>query len=305
MAILKKDGDHLVDYTDILDDENVAPIEENISTRDYAIGDLLILGGYLYKAKTAIAVGDVLLLNVNIVPTTVSDEIKNSAQVLAPLEGATTSRDYDEGDLLVYNGVLYKTVVALPTGTILRPNINITPTTMSAELGSATEVLDFNPSGTTLRQDITIGEFCTMLAQRFYPVTSWIYNNGAVSGINFAGSNWNNAGSYLYLTGLDAVCYTAAAIDVTNYTTIHFRGKVGTTENSGGSYYCGVAKVATGSYAASRAHSTTNYQQYAIADDIDVSELTGTYYVQFSGKSARRPPEGYDCYAEMRQIWLD
>lgn len=77
MAILKKEGDHLVDYTDALDDEKIAPVEDDYASQSYGVGDLLIHIGYLYRVTVPINKNDEILIGVNITPTTLAREMQN------------------------------------------------------------------------------------------------------------------------------------------------------------------------------------------------------------------------------------
>lgn len=56
-------------------DENMAPIEEGPESENaYAVGQLLIYGGQLYRVISAIAIGNTLVEDVNIEATTISTE---------------------------------------------------------------------------------------------------------------------------------------------------------------------------------------------------------------------------------------
>ena len=58
--------------------QGFAPIETAAtSANSYAIGDLLVWGGVLYKAKTSIAAGDSFVVDTNIEATTVADKLNN------------------------------------------------------------------------------------------------------------------------------------------------------------------------------------------------------------------------------------
>lgn len=55
-----------------------APIESDATaSQAYAVGDLLVWGGILYKAKTAIAVNDSFTVGTNIEATTIADKLNN------------------------------------------------------------------------------------------------------------------------------------------------------------------------------------------------------------------------------------
>ena len=144
--------------------------------------------------------------------------------------------------------------------------------------------------------------------------TYWIYNN-ANKGIPFAGADSNSSvtsgdkGTYLHvLSYWTGYCFSTVAVDLTNYNKLHFRGTYGVTSNSWGRYYFGITKSVNGDYARSTYHQTVNYQTATLSDDIDVSDLVGTYYIKFQGADGRRYTEGdtwYQCESIVRQIWLD
>ena len=62
-------------------DSLIAPTETNPFTEAHAIGDLFIINGALYKAKTAIAVGDVLDDGVNVESVSVDDVAVKDVQI--------------------------------------------------------------------------------------------------------------------------------------------------------------------------------------------------------------------------------
>lgn len=58
--------------------QGFAPIENDATaSQAYAIGDLLVWGGILYKAKTVIAVNDSFTVGTNIEATTIADKLNN------------------------------------------------------------------------------------------------------------------------------------------------------------------------------------------------------------------------------------
>lgn len=57
------------------------------ATKNYAIGDLLVLNGNLYRATTAITSGDTITVGTNVSATKVADEIGNDRTRLSGLEG--------------------------------------------------------------------------------------------------------------------------------------------------------------------------------------------------------------------------
>ncbi len=65
--------------------QGFAPIETAATAANaYAIGDLLVWGGVLYKAKTAIAVSDSFTVGTNIETTTVADKLNNIDTEITP-----------------------------------------------------------------------------------------------------------------------------------------------------------------------------------------------------------------------------
>jgi len=65
--------------------QGFAPIETGATAANaYAIGDLLVWGGVLYKAKTAIAVSDSFTVGTNIETTTVADKLNNIDTEITP-----------------------------------------------------------------------------------------------------------------------------------------------------------------------------------------------------------------------------
>ena len=75
--------------------QGFAPIENAATAANaYAIGDLLVWGGVLYKAKAAISVGDSFTVGTNIETTTVADKLNNIDSQI------TTNTDTTIGGLL-------------------------------------------------------------------------------------------------------------------------------------------------------------------------------------------------------------
>lgn len=65
--------------------QGFAPIETDATaSQAYAIGDLLVWGGILYKAKTAIAVNDSFTVGTNIETTTIADKLNNIDTEITP-----------------------------------------------------------------------------------------------------------------------------------------------------------------------------------------------------------------------------
>lgn len=65
--------------------QGFAPIESDATaSQAYAIGDLLVWGGSLYKAKTAIAVNDSFTVGTNIEATTIADKLNNIDTEITP-----------------------------------------------------------------------------------------------------------------------------------------------------------------------------------------------------------------------------
>ena len=69
----------------------IAPLESDLSasTQAYAVGGLFIANGKLYKATSAIAVGDAIVPNTNCVETTIDDEFPHGALIAVQDETPT------------------------------------------------------------------------------------------------------------------------------------------------------------------------------------------------------------------------
>ena len=91
-------------------DSLIAPTETNPFSEPHVIGDLFIINGTLYKAKTAIAVGDVLNDGVNVDGVSVDDVlsgyVKNTDYATANDYGVVKIKAGTSGGLQVGNGLL-------------------------------------------------------------------------------------------------------------------------------------------------------------------------------------------------------
>ena len=54
---------------------NIAPVEQAVATANHATGSLMMLGGHLVKATTAIAIGEAVTIGTNVAATTVAAEL--------------------------------------------------------------------------------------------------------------------------------------------------------------------------------------------------------------------------------------
>ena len=54
---------------------NIAPVERAVATANHATGSLMMLGGHLVKATTAIAIGEAVTIGTNVAATTVAAEL--------------------------------------------------------------------------------------------------------------------------------------------------------------------------------------------------------------------------------------
>lgn len=99
----KQNADNITDLQTLTEkiQTDIAPVESGTtSSTAYAEDDLLLLNGTLYKAKTAIAVGDTLTVGTNIELTTIEEEI-NSAISVPPggtLGQVLTKQSAEDGD---------------------------------------------------------------------------------------------------------------------------------------------------------------------------------------------------------------
>lgn len=83
----KKNADDIADLTALAEkiQDDIAPVESGTtSSAAYAVGDLLLLNGTLYKAKTAIAIGDTFTVGTNIETTTLDSVIQSGGGGVLP-----------------------------------------------------------------------------------------------------------------------------------------------------------------------------------------------------------------------------
>ena len=160
------------DYQDMICAYNEASAT---STHAYAVGDYFIYNDVLYRAISAIAVGDTIVPDSNCTTTNVTTEIKlntvsqslidsvtqntnNIAQntsdigmkanltLIAPVENSTTaSKNYTIGDYLILNNTLYIVIKNVNIGDTLVNNTNI-----STDLHKPFIVDVINPDGTII-----------------------------------------------------------------------------------------------------------------------------------------------------------
>lgn len=135
------------------------------SAHAYDEGDLLILGDKLYTATAAISVSDALVVDTNITATTVEefvnaglaardDRIDQIEEDLVPVEnGATASKGYSIGDLLIRNDVLYKAKTAITAGDSFVVNTNIETITLDQYIKNI--IVDRNARLLQIETDMT------------------------------------------------------------------------------------------------------------------------------------------------------
>ena len=141
-------------------DSLIAPTETNPFTNAHAIGDLFIINGALYRAKTAIAVGDVLDDGVNVegvsVDDVLGDYVKNTDYANASKGGVVRVND-NFGILVGANGLLMlDPAFVYEIKTASASLKSITPTTQHAAAfyglakasGDTTQSASSNPVGT-------------------------------------------------------------------------------------------------------------------------------------------------------------
>lgn len=87
-------------------DSLIAPTETNPFTEAHAIGDLFIINGALYRAKTAIAVGDVLDDGVNVEGVNSSDVYVKNTDIAGDNYGVIKVKAGDHGLTKASNGYL-------------------------------------------------------------------------------------------------------------------------------------------------------------------------------------------------------
>ena len=84
-------GDGQVLYNDLrgrIDGKDVtgplAPSDTETATAAHAAGDVITVGGVLYRVTAAIAVGDTIASGTNVTPTTIAEELAEKAKAANP-----------------------------------------------------------------------------------------------------------------------------------------------------------------------------------------------------------------------------
>ena len=126
---------------------NIAVVEASSqASKDYAVGDLLVYNGQLYKVTAFIETDDAITPGTNVTPTTVetwtdgvvSDAATTVAGNLATVEASSTaSKAYAAGEYLVYHYQLYKASTAIAQGDTLEVGTNIALAIYSEDVAAA------------------------------------------------------------------------------------------------------------------------------------------------------------------------
>ena len=137
------------------------------ASKAYAVGDYLVYDSKFYKVTTAIAQGDTIVPDTNVVKTTVGDEVNELYKVFgdfATVEPTTTaSKGYGGGDLLVLNSKLYRVTAGFSQGDTIVPGTNVVETTVSDETKPILIVPDSAPSATAPLIDVLQSKWSTQL----------------------------------------------------------------------------------------------------------------------------------------------
>lgn len=89
------------DFSDEKSLSNLAKVEEtSIASKAYSVDDYLIFDGYLCKVTNSIAQGDTIVLNTNVVITTVTEELGGGGHVIKNSSGT----DMAQRSALQFNG---------------------------------------------------------------------------------------------------------------------------------------------------------------------------------------------------------
>lgn len=73
--------------------ENIAPIEGNTASTNYAVGKYLVKDGGLYKVTTAIASGETITEGVNVVATSLNDAVVDLNTAVATIQDSLSRND--------------------------------------------------------------------------------------------------------------------------------------------------------------------------------------------------------------------
>jgi len=163
---------------------NIAVVEDtSTASQAYAVGDLLVYSGQLYRVTADIAQGGTITPGTNVTPTTVADELENgggggggvtsfnsrtgavlpqaadyppsligaaAASDIAPAEESPATAAHAKNSFLIYNGQLYRVTSAISIGDTLTVGTNIAAAdvgTYLAMVAAAPNAGGFAPAG--------------------------------------------------------------------------------------------------------------------------------------------------------------
>lgn len=112
------------------------------SANSYAIGDLLVWGGILYKAKTSITAGDSFVVDTNIEATTVADKLNNidteiTSDTDTTLTGLLTGNGSKVGTKSLDTSSLTNDADHVPVSSVVKSAIDAIRVTTSTLLASS------------------------------------------------------------------------------------------------------------------------------------------------------------------------
>lgn len=204
------------------------------------------------------------------------------ADYVAPIEdGATSAHDYAVGAFALVKGVLRKITTAVTSGTAIT-NANSEITTVAEQLEEINTDLSLDYSNSTMNN---LNDFLQATLNRLFPNILYLYNNGSV-GETFGGQLWTDTGSALKMNvsagSPNGLCYAINQVDVTNYSSLEFKGTYKNTDGAATTYDYGISKTTGGAYTKKASVNHQDYVEHPVDVVIDISELTGLYYVKFS-----------------------
>lgn len=135
--------------------QGFAPIETDATaSKAYAIGDLLVWGGSLYKAKTAIAVNDSFTVGTNIETTTIADKLNNidteiTSDTDTTLTGLLTGNGSKVGTKSLDTSGLTNDADHVPTSGVVKSAI----TKVETDLASIHATGSTNTTGATITKN--------------------------------------------------------------------------------------------------------------------------------------------------------
>lgn len=123
--------------------KNFAPVETNPTTRSHAVGDYITFNGNLYKAKTAIGAGDVLVIGTNVEEISVKEILQRELSAGRDINGSLILTNSTTASGLADNGP-----ALVVGGTRTEPHIQIDfNKIMAKQSGTTTTTLSINPDG--------------------------------------------------------------------------------------------------------------------------------------------------------------